>query len=277
MGYNINTKLPANTFKNNGWTFREWNTNPEGTGTKYTNGANIQITENTTLYAIWDEIVTATLSVTNNKFTEGTQISLGGTAPSGIQKIELKVGNNVLHSNSNISSTSYNLSNVGLLDSSKINQTALANLDFYDINLVLSVISKNGKTENKTLGIKNYTIGNWLALVKLAKVVNGGNSLSGKTIIQLKDVQNLSYESSAYAWQPIGYVTSVNGGGSTVPSGNEDGLAFSGVFDGKGKKIIFDYQDNITGYLSGGLFGYISGGTVKNVTCQKGILTVRKQ
>lgn len=47
------TKLSENSFTRKGYKFLEWNTNADGTGTKYENGANISTEEDITLYAIW--------------------------------------------------------------------------------------------------------------------------------------------------------------------------------------------------------------------------------
>ena len=65
----------------------------DGSGTAYNNNASITATEDITLYAMWEENIVATLSITNNKFTEGTTVNLGGTAGNNIQNIELKAGN----------------------------------------------------------------------------------------------------------------------------------------------------------------------------------------
>jgi len=165
--YGESIQLPSNTFTKYGYSFKEWNTSPNGTGTKYANNATISVTEKTKLYAIWEEDITATLSVTNNKIVESTKITLGGTAiANGIQKVELKVGNNVLYSENVSGSTSYNKENLSL---SNLNQTALQNLDFYEIDAVLYVTSVTGKVGSKTLRVKNFTIGNSNALNQFAR------------------------------------------------------------------------------------------------------------
>lgn len=46
-------KLNANTFTYEHKKFEAWNTDPEGNGTAYTDGASVSFTEDTTLYAIW--------------------------------------------------------------------------------------------------------------------------------------------------------------------------------------------------------------------------------
>lgn len=53
---NVSANLPKNTFTRNGYTFKEWNTKANGTGTKYSDEESISITKNTTLYAIWNPI-----------------------------------------------------------------------------------------------------------------------------------------------------------------------------------------------------------------------------
>ena len=53
---NANSNLPPNSFVREGYTFKEWNTKADGTGTKYSDEASISITQNTKLYAIWSPI-----------------------------------------------------------------------------------------------------------------------------------------------------------------------------------------------------------------------------
>jgi hypothetical protein len=52
------TKLPANTFTRRAYQFLEWNTKADGSGTKYEEGANINIEEDISLYVIWKPLVT---------------------------------------------------------------------------------------------------------------------------------------------------------------------------------------------------------------------------
>lgn len=47
------TVLTTNTFTREGYNFTGWNTAADGTGTSYADGATVNLTENTTLYAQW--------------------------------------------------------------------------------------------------------------------------------------------------------------------------------------------------------------------------------
>ena len=49
------TVLTANTFTRKGFNFNGWNTKADGTGDSYADGATINLTENTTLYAQWED------------------------------------------------------------------------------------------------------------------------------------------------------------------------------------------------------------------------------
>ena len=49
------TALNANTFTREGYNFLNWNTAADGTGTPYADGATVNLTENTTLYAQWED------------------------------------------------------------------------------------------------------------------------------------------------------------------------------------------------------------------------------
>ena len=53
--YNVASKLSDVKFSKDGFTFKEWNTKPDGTGTSYTNKQSIKISKDITLYAIWIE------------------------------------------------------------------------------------------------------------------------------------------------------------------------------------------------------------------------------
>lgn len=48
---NTETALNENTFTREGYNFTGWNTAADGTGTSYADGATVNLTENTTLYA----------------------------------------------------------------------------------------------------------------------------------------------------------------------------------------------------------------------------------
>ena len=49
------TALNANTFTRKGYNFLNWNTAANGTGNSYADGATVNLTENTTLYAQWED------------------------------------------------------------------------------------------------------------------------------------------------------------------------------------------------------------------------------
>lgn len=49
------TALNANTFTRKGYNFLNWNTAADGTGDAYADGATVNLTENTTLYAQWED------------------------------------------------------------------------------------------------------------------------------------------------------------------------------------------------------------------------------
>ena len=49
------TALSANSFTREGYNFLNWNTAADGTGNSYADGATINLTENTTLYAQWED------------------------------------------------------------------------------------------------------------------------------------------------------------------------------------------------------------------------------
>lgn len=68
------TTLPANVFVREGYTFMGWNTNEDGTGTKYNNGAQVTFGTDITLYAQW--IKTPTLTDSEIQMFTDTALSV---------------------------------------------------------------------------------------------------------------------------------------------------------------------------------------------------------
>ena len=63
------TALNANTFTREGYNFTGWNTAADGTGTSYADGATVNLTENTTLYAQWEDSHSSTKVINNKEAT----------------------------------------------------------------------------------------------------------------------------------------------------------------------------------------------------------------
>lgn len=96
-------------------------------------------------------------------------------------------------------------------------------------------------------------------LAYLAQDVYNGNNYSGITVTLANDI---TIGASDY-WEPIGcraFAGDCNGGTNTP---------FQGTFDGQGHSII-NLQGSDIGYQDGGLFGYVEGGTIKNVIIASG-------
>ena len=80
-----NTTLNANVFTRNGFQFTGWNTEADGTGTSYTDGATVNLSENTILYAQWfdEHSITKLINVkdatcTENGYTGDTVCAICG-------------------------------------------------------------------------------------------------------------------------------------------------------------------------------------------------------
>ena len=83
----VDTKLETNSFSRTGYTFKGWNTSADGSGTAYANGATVNVSKDTVLYAQW-EINTYTVTWKNGdtvlqstKVAYGTKPAYTGTTP----------------------------------------------------------------------------------------------------------------------------------------------------------------------------------------------------
>jgi uncharacterized repeat protein (TIGR02543 family) len=76
----VSTALTANSFIYAGKIFSSWNTAANGSGTSYSNSANITITNDLTLYAQWIDGVTKTVSFNSNSGSGTMSNQVAGTA-----------------------------------------------------------------------------------------------------------------------------------------------------------------------------------------------------
>ena len=83
----VDTKLDTNSFSRTGYTFKGWNTSADGSGTAYANGATVNVSKDTVLYAQW-EINTYTVTWKNGdtvlqsgKVAYGTKPTYTGATP----------------------------------------------------------------------------------------------------------------------------------------------------------------------------------------------------
>ena len=91
------TALNANSFTREGYNFLNWNTAADGTGDSYADGATINLTENTTLYAQWEDNHSLTKVInkkdatcTENGYTGDTVCAICGKEITKGEAIEAK-------------------------------------------------------------------------------------------------------------------------------------------------------------------------------------------
>jgi hypothetical protein len=113
-----------------------------------------------------------------------------------------------------------------------------------------------------TNGSSPYSIATPQQLAGLAAIVNG--TASGITQYSFAgDTVNLSADIalSNYEWTPIG------GAAAPTAAGLPTGYYFAGIFDGRTNTVSGLSVTSVTpGYGGYGLFGYVSGGTIQNLT-----------
>ena len=85
------TALNANTFTREGYDFKCWNTAADGTGDSYADGATVKLTEDTTLYAQWEDNHSIT-KVINNKEATCTEDGYTGDTVCAICGMEITKG-----------------------------------------------------------------------------------------------------------------------------------------------------------------------------------------
>ena len=242
------TKLTANNYEKDGYSFVNWNTKSDGTGTKYENEGTVNIVEDITLYAQWEKKPTITMSFNNNKITKGTIIRVNASAESEINKIVIECNNVELYS--------YEYSNEfkGKTVTQNITVESLKNLDNLEFsnreyNIVATAITVNGvKNITSVDGICDYTISDVTELKQLSQLVNAGNSFAGETIYQICDI-----DFNGNKFDMIGM------------HNNSNDKPFSGVYDGGNKKIQNIYINNNNDTVAG-LFAYCSSAELKNIS-----------
>lgn len=88
------TALNANTFTRKGYNFTGWNTAADGTGTSYADGATVNLTEDTTLYAQWEDTHSLT-KVINKKDATCTEAGYTGDTVCAICGKEITKGETI--------------------------------------------------------------------------------------------------------------------------------------------------------------------------------------
>ena len=88
------TALNANSFTREGYNFKGWNTAADGTGDSYADSATVNLTENTTLYAQWEDNHSLT-KVTNKKDAACTEDGYTGDTVCAICGKEITKGETI--------------------------------------------------------------------------------------------------------------------------------------------------------------------------------------
>ena len=111
--------------------------------------------------------------------------------------------------------------------------------------------SENSESGGLTLVDGVYQIGNAAALAEFRDKVNRGETTANAVLTADIDLSEICSEEKDTSWTPIGNAQTVSG------------PTYKGSFDGQGHSVKNLY---IAGSETAGLFGYINGGTVKNLS-----------
>lgn len=76
--------LNANTYTRSGYCFQGWNTSATATTVQYADQATASFTENTTLYAVWQEKLTPNFNLADS-YCYGETVALSNTSPNGVE------------------------------------------------------------------------------------------------------------------------------------------------------------------------------------------------
>ncbi len=120
--------------------------------------------------------------------------------------------------------------------------------------VVEPIIRPDGVTSGNGTEAKPYIISDYDGLNDFAAYVNAGDTMEGK-YIKLADDFGVAAKSGAKT-------------ALTTPIGNSSENSFKGIFDGNGKTVKLAIGSEGTPYdkENCGMFGYVSAGSVKNVT-----------
>lgn len=134
--------------------------------------------------------------------------------------------------------------------------------------IVADNIGNKKEVELRVEGLSIYVIPNLEKLKKFRDEVNAGNNFSGITVIQSADIEvnegkytlsketgEIEFASDAEQWVPI------------ADYANNSNLNFAGTYDGNNHTISGIYIDNSSNQYKG-LFGYVNGGTIKNLNIE---------
>ena len=194
ISYNVATNLTANGYTKNGYTFDNWNTESDGSGTTYTNGQSVTNLEDITLYAQWREnnyqnttsnkyYVTLTEALTDINNSEETetqtiQVLRSKTEPAGNAPTLAANKKATIDLNGKTTTLNSTLTNNGTLE---IKDTQTGGT----ITRAGDVITNNASNSSLTVNGGTITATNRYGIYNKATAtvnVNGG-SISGHTAI----------------------------------------------------------------------------------------------
>lgn len=237
ISYNVATNLTANGYTKNGYTFDNWNTESNGSGTTYTNGQSVTNLEDITLYAQWNM----------ETYNIGYTLNNGTVATANPDTYNVETASFTLNNPSKTGYTFKGWSGTGLTGDTNTSVTIVqgstgdrsytANYTANAYYIKFNSNSGSGSMSNQTMTYDtpaNLTANNFTRTGYTFKGWNTESNGSGTSYTNREEVSNLTTTNGAtfnlYAqWepQPTKYAVQIYGINQDVDAdGNTLGLTF---------------------------------------------------
>lgn len=239
---NVSIALTANPFSYVHHTFVEWNTQANGGGTSYANGANINTDSDIDLYAIWSEDPQYTVTFMNNGATFATQTNYAGETITGLGTPTLTDCSD--YTFEGWSTSTYALTNTATPTLVSITTVPAANTTYYAVYTYFQTSGSGGTSGaavGTTLWAENF--GHFNSNTPSAAGTGSGTTIYDNATITYSQTSTgtKSYTGTMYA-------------GGTEPelllSKGNNSWTISGIKSGGATAMTLTFKSNYASYVS---------------------------